>query len=252
MRQGAGIVLREAIVGHQALRHHPRQFRHLGAHALHPFIRDDQRRQIRIRKIAVIGRVFLGAHGAGFAGIRIEQHRGLLNCVTILNLLNLPTHLVVNGLLHELETVQILDLTARTQGLAGLAHRHVGVATKAAFLHVAVANANPGHDLVQLFGIGHRLGAGSHVGLGHDLQQRRAGTVQVNAGLPDKVFVQRLAGVFFQMGAHQAHRHFFIAEKELDTPALYHRDFKLANLVALGQIGVKIILACKDAARCDM
>ena len=125
--------------------------------------------------------------------------------MAVFDLLDLPAHLVVNGLLHEAKAVQVLDFAPRAQRRAGLAHRHVGVATKAALLHVAVANANPGHDFVQLFGVGHGLGAGAHVGLGHDLQQRRAGAVQVDAGLADKVFVQRFAGVFFQVGTHQPH-----------------------------------------------
>ena len=125
--------------------------------------------------------------------------------MAVFDLLDLPAHLVVNGLLHEAKAVQILDLTPGAQRRARLAHRHIGVATKAALLHVAVANANPGHDFVQLFGVGHGLGAGAHVGLGHDLQQRRAGAVQVDAGLANKVFVQRFAGVFLQVGAHQPH-----------------------------------------------
>jgi len=114
----------------------------------------------------------------------------LLDGVAVFDLLDLPAHLVVNRLLHELEAVQVLDFAARAQRLAGLAHRHVGIAAEPAFLHVAVANANPGHDLVQFLGVGHGLGAGAHVGLGHDFQQRCASAVQVNAGLADEVFVQ--------------------------------------------------------------
>jgi hypothetical protein len=68
------------------------------------------------------------------------------------------------------------------KGAPGLAHRDVGVAAEAAFLHVAVADAQPHHQRVQRLGVFHGLGAGAHVGLGDDLQQRRAGAVQVDAG----------------------------------------------------------------------
>ena len=122
--------------------------------------------------------------------------------MTVFDLLDLPANFIVHGLLHELETVQVLDLASRAQGLAGLAHRYIGVAAERTLLHIAVANAYPGHDLVQLFGVGHGLLRGAHVGLGHNLQQRRARTVQVYAGLTDEVFVQGFARIFFQMGAH--------------------------------------------------
>jgi hypothetical protein len=36
---------------------------------------------------------------------------------------------------------------------------------------------------VQGLGVGDGFGGGAHVGLGHDFQQRRAGAVQVDAGL---------------------------------------------------------------------
>src|SRR5690606_41018316 len=60
----------------------------------------------------------------------------------IFYLIDLPADLVVDRLLHELEAVQVLDLAPRAQRRAGFAHRDVGVAAEAAFLHVAVADAD--------------------------------------------------------------------------------------------------------------
>jgi hypothetical protein len=54
---------------------------------------------------------------------------------------------------------------------------------------------------VQGLGVGHGLGGRAHVGLGDDLEQRRAGAVEVDAGHAVEVFVQALAGVFLQVGA---------------------------------------------------
>ena len=101
---------------------------------------------------------------------------------------------------------------------------------------------------MQLLGIGHGLARRAHVGLGDDFQKRRAGTVQVDAALADEVFVQRFARVFFEVGTHQAHALALVAQVELDHTALHHRDFELADLVALGQVRVEVVLARKHAA----
>jgi len=59
--------------------------------------------------------------------------------------------------------------------------------------------------------------------------------------------VQRLARVFFEVGTHQAHGFLLVAQEELDLAALHHRNFKLADLVALGQVGVEIVFAGENA-----
>ena len=66
-----------------------------------------------------------------------------------------------------------------------------------------------------------------------------------------ELVVQRFAGVFFQVGAHQAHGFLFLAEQERHLAALHHRNLELADLVALGQVGVEVVLARKDRQRCD-
>ena len=113
-----------------------------------------------------------------------------------------------------------------------------------------------------------RLGARAHVGLGDDLEQRRAGAVQVDAGpvageverralrRGRVVFgsgdaVDRLAGVFFQVGACQVDAMELIADEELERAALHHRRLVLADLVALGQVGIEVVLAREDRQRRD-
>ena len=247
--QRGRVVLGQAVLLDKALGHGAGQLGHGGLDLLNPFGGNDQRRQVGVRKVAVIGRIFLGAHGAGFARVWVEQHGGLLDGVAVFELLDLPADFVINGLLHVAKRVQIFDLAARAQRLARLAHADVGIAAKRAFLHVAVANADPGDDFVQLFGVGHGLGTGAHVRLGDNFQQRRAGTVQVNARFVGEQVVDGFARIFFQVGAHQAHGFFLVAQIKADLAALHHGDFKLADLVALGQVGVEIIFAGKNAAR---
>jgi hypothetical protein len=131
------------------------------------------------------------------------------------------------------------------------AHRHIGIAAEAAFLHVAVADVEPHHERVQCLRVFHRFSAATHVGFGDDFQQRRAGAVEVDAGLALIVLVQRLAGVFFEVRACQVHLVRLVADEELDRAALHHRRFVLADLVALGQVWVEIVLAREDRQRRD-
>jgi hypothetical protein len=126
------------------------------------------------------------------------------------------------------------------------AHRDVGVAAEGAFLHVAVADADPRHQGVQGLGVGHGLGGGAHVRLGDDLQQRRAGAVEVDAGHAVEVFVQRLAGVLFQVGAGDADGLGRVADLDVEAAALDDGQLELADLVALGQVGVEVVLAGED------
>jgi hypothetical protein len=70
--------------------------------------------------------------------------------------------------------------------------------------------------------------------------------------LADEVLVQALARVFFQVRAHQSHGLFLVAEEEAHLAALHHRDLKLADLVALGQVGVEVVLAREHALLGDV
>ena len=168
LRQRSGVVLRQFVLRYKTLSHHAGQFSHFAFHTFYPVACYTEWWQVWVREVAVIGRIFFGSHGACFAGIRVKQHGGLLDGVAVFNLLDLPTHFVVDGLLHELETVEVLDLATRAEFSARFTHRHVGVASERTFLHIAVANANPSDDFVQLFGVSHCLIAAAHVGFRHD------------------------------------------------------------------------------------
>jgi hypothetical protein len=98
-------------------------------------------------------------------------------------------------------------------------------------------------------GVGDGLLGRAHVGLGDDLQQRRAGAVQVDARLAVEVLVQALAGVFLQVGAGELHHLLAVTDEERHAAALHHRDLELADLVALGQVRVEVVLAGEDGQR---
>ena len=112
---------------------------------------------------------------------------------------------------------------------------------------------------MQRFGVGDGFGGGTHIRLGDDFQQGRTGPVQVHAGHALRCAMHRFTGIFFQMGAGDAH-HFFV---RLGIPRqrlnLYrqcalsdHGQVKLADLIALGQVGVEVIFARKYRARRDV
>ena len=88
-----------------------------------------------------------------------------------------------------------------------------------------------------------------HGRFGDDLQQGCAGTIEIDTGGGVEGIVQRFSSVFFQMRARQwHHQHAAIIEACLDRTADDDRQFVLADLIALGQIRIEIILARKHAA----
>ena len=199
-------------------------------------------------------RVFFGAHHAHFAHGLVKQYGGLLHLAAVFERFNLPADFRFDGFLQETEGVEIFDFAARAEFFVPpAAHRDVGVTAKRAFLQVAVANVNPAHQRVQRAGVGDSFGGAAHVGFRDDFQQRRTGAVQINAAHALKIFVQAFAGVFFQMRAREMHGFFIcriaFAHAKRHTAANDHGQFKLADLIAFGQVGIKIVFARKDAAR---
>ena len=91
----------QAVVTYKARGHVRGQLRHGRTHLRNPLGRDDQGRQVRIGKVAVIVRVFLGAHGPCFTStamaVGVEEHGGLFNRQAVFNAVNLPLHFAVNG-----------------------------------------------------------------------------------------------------------------------------------------------------------
>ena len=177
----------------EAAAHRLRQFRHGGFDRRNHFARDRQRQQIGVGKIAIVHRIFLAAHGAGLVAVRVVQTRLLHHAAAVFDQINLPPHFKLNRLFHEAERVQILDLAAGAECfLAERAHRHIGITAERAFLHVAIANAEPGDERMQGLGIGHRLGSRAHHRLGDDFKQRCAGPVEVDATHAHTVYPVRV------------------------------------------------------------
>ncbi len=69
---------------------------------------------------------------------------------------------------------------------------------------------------------------------------------------PGQAFMQGLARIFLQVRARDSDPpHAAVIEHDVDMPAGHDGQFVLADLVALGQIGVEIILTGEHRARRD-
>ena len=172
--QHARVVGREAVLADEAGLLGVGQLGQAGLDLLDPVLGQHQRQQVGIGEVAIVVRVLLGAHRARLAPAGIEQPRLLHDLAAALDQLDLAPRLVLDRLLDEADRVHVLDLAARAQLAARLAHRDVDVAAHGAFVHVAVAGAEIAHDRAQLGEIGRRLVGRAHVGLAHDLHQRHA------------------------------------------------------------------------------
>ena len=251
--QQVGVVGRQLILLDVARLAGVRQFRQLIAQGLDVLFADHHRQQVRAREVAVIVGVFLGAHGAGGVGLAVIEPRFLNDFAAVLEHVDLPRHFQGDGFFHEAERVQVLGFGAGTERLAGAAHGNVDVETHVALGHVTVADAQRRDDGMQLAGERHRLLGAAHVRFRHDFDQRRAGAVKVDTGLTMKVLVQRLTGVFFQVGVVNTHQ-LLVTAFQLNFHFAGADDGlrQLRGLVALGQVRIKIILPFEHRAAGDV
>ena len=209
-------------------------------------------------------RLFLGAHGAGLALATVEQPGFLRNGTAALDHLDLAAGFILHRLGDEAHGIDVLDLAAGTQRLeaAGpaelviapdLADRDIDVRPHRAFVHVAVAGAQIAHDGPQLLQEGRRLFATAHVRLGDDLHQRDAGAVQVDKAAVRVLVVQAFAGILLQMQAFDADLDgFAVLEVDIDLALAHDGVLVLADLIALGQVGVEIVLAVEQRTQVDL
>ncbi len=212
-----------------------------------------ERQQVRIGEVAVVMRLFLGAHRARLALAGIVEAGLLVDRAAILEDADLAARLDIDGLADEADRVDVLDLAARAEGLARAAHRDVDVGAQIALLHVAVAGAEIAQDGAQLRDIGLGLVGRAQIGLGDDLHQRDARAVEVDEAHRRVLIVDRLAGVLLEMQPLDADGD-LLRRREIDDdlPLPDDRALVLADLVALRQIRIEVVLAVEDRAVVDL
>ncbi|CRR45324.1 hypothetical protein PAERUG_E16_London_17_VIM_2_04_14_05465 [Pseudomonas aeruginosa] len=243
--QHAGIVGGQAVLALEAFALLHRQFRQLLAQLRQVLGFDDHRQQVGTGEVTVVVGFFLAAHGAGLVLVRVVQAGFLDHLAAVLDQLDLALDLVVDRLLDEAEGVDVLDLGAGAEfGLALRSHRDVAVAAQRALGHVAVADAQVAHQGVDRLDVGHGFLGAADIRLGNDLQQRRAGAVQVDAAHALEVFVQALAGVLLQVRAGDADALAgAVFQGDVEVALADDGMVHLAGLVALRQVRVEVVLA---------
>ena len=198
-------------------------------------------------------RLFLRPHRAGLTLVRIEQPGLLVDRAALLDDVDLPARLVSDRLADEADRVHVLDLAARAERPAGLAHRDVDVGAQAALLHVAVAGAEIAQDGAQLGQECLRLLGRADVRLRHDLHQRDAGAVEVDVRQGRMLVVDGLSGVLLEMQPLDADREAFaVRQIDGDRALPHHRRFVLADLIALRQVRIEIVLPVEHRFQIDL
>ena len=100
--------------------------------------------------------------------------------------------------------------------------------------------------------VSHRLLRSAQVGLGDDLEQGRPSAIQVDPSHAVEILMQGLARVLLEVRPRQAHGLLAIGQEDLQRTARDDRDLVLADLVALGQVRVEVILAREHRAPVDV
>ncbi len=211
-----------------------------------------QRRQVGIGEIAVVVRVFFAAQGEGAVSVRVEPAGLLAHASAVLQYRNLAGDLELDGALHESKAVHVLDLGARSEPkVAAASHRDVGVAAEAPLLQVTVVHAEPDQNVTQRSQVLRRLERSSEVGLAHDLDERSAGAIQIDEGVPPHA-VYVLAGILFHVDARDPRASHFPLDVDVEMPGRGQRLFVLADLIALGQVRIEVVLAREDAGLVEL
>jgi len=200
--------------------------------------------------------LFLAAHGLGCIARRIPEQGLLLDPAAGSEQCPLPLDLKGEGALNVPEGIHVLQFGLDAQSIApGGPEGDVGVAAQAALLHIAGADIEVAHQLAQpLHEIG-RLGRRAQVGFGHQLEQGHAAAVEIEQGFvrADKSFgVDRPARVIFKVNAPDADGPLFLAlAGDRHASPGGEGQIELGDLITLGQVRIKIVLAGKERNRID-
>ena len=126
------------------------------------------------------------------------------------------------------------------------AERDVRLDAELAALHVRVGRADRAQQQLELLGVAPGLLGGPDVRLGDDLHQRHAGAIEVDEAEPlarRPLAVDELRGVLLEVGAGDARRERAVGGVEGERPGGCERQVVLADLVALRQVRVEVVLA---------
>ena len=168
-----------------------------------------ERRQIGVGEQTIVICRFLHTHDHGALAAGLPVAGLLIDDAALLEHLGLTADLVGKPIMQALKRVEVLELGLGAQlGLAAAAQRHVAVATHGTLLHGAIRNAQCYKDATELFHKQTRFLGRAQIGLGDELDERRAAPVVVDERLSrggdaalGATHVDHLGGVFLHVDA---------------------------------------------------
>ena len=133
------IIFGKAKLRHITLLFRVRKLRQCFPNLFNIFLRKADGRNIRIRKIFIILRVFLAAHSVGFALGVIPSSGFLNNFAAVFNDLLLAARLTFNGIMDRLERIDIFHFRSGAELIRTLFHNgNVYIGTQGTLLHFTV------------------------------------------------------------------------------------------------------------------
>ena len=253
----AGDRRRHLVADAVLLDHQPPHLEGAGAHAL---LRPPRSLRLvtssggmsGIVEVAVVVGRLLDAHRHGDPARLVVAQRRLLHRLLARVQLDLPLRLGLDGAAQRGEAVQVLELGLGAQRASRPRGRTLmfGSQRKLPALHRRVADRQALQQAAQLVEVAHALRRIAEVRLADDLQQRHAGAVVVQRRRAVRQ-VEQLGRVLLQVHAGEARLARLVAGASSAARRRGQRQVVLADLVALGQVGIEVVLAREDAALVD-
>ena len=254
LRHHRRVVGRQAVVALEARRHRAGQLGHRGAHALDP---------LRRRSPAAAGR---GRGNSGSrarlpccawrASRRVSGSNSTVACsIARPSSMRSICHCTSKSMACCRKRKLFRFLISRRVPSGAPGRRTETLASQRKLPSCMLPSQMPSHTTSACSALAYSTAsaAAAHVGLGDDLQQRRAGAVEVDAGdWPWKSSCRLLPASSSRWARVSRTVRGAPSSTKSTLAALHHRDLVLADLVALGQVGVEVVLAREDRQRRDL
>ncbi len=220
-----------------------RQLDEIRLQSFEELARGHEDRQVGLWEIAVVTGGFLSAHCLGDVAVLVPEASLLDNTAPIHHDFLLSLDLEGERLAHEAGGIHVLDLDLRPGRGPSRRNGDVRIATEGPLFHVAVARAQVADEPPQLQEQHLRLRADLEVRLGHDLEKRRSGAVEVEER--DVAGVDHLARVLFEMDFVDSNAPPPLVHLNVDVSVPANGSVELTDLVVLRQVRVEVVLSGK-------
>ena len=204
--------------------------------------------EVGVRKITIVVALFLGPHRPQ-RPVSLVPKQGLLNDLsTGVEDPGLPFGFGHNGTLYRRKGVEVLDFRLHAILIATVrSQRHIGVDSEAALFHVAVTDIQVFERALEFLKESPGLRRRAQIRLGHDLDERCTGSVEVHRRSVGNTIMNRLPRVLLEVNATNSDRPCLAVRSHRNNPLGGQRFGELRDLIPLREIGIEVALPCEDA-----